>query len=109
RLALRLPAQAGPLLDVEIGQQHVAAGTDERDRGRARERGLSHPALLGGKKNMTGHGLCSLAAARGVGILTGHAARAFPRRIATLSAFRLTDVKHFVMAVSQSGESKGPG
>src|SRR5262249_10351873 len=57
RLALRLPAQAGSLLDVEVRHQHLAAGTSERDGGRARERRFSDSALLGGEKNLAGHSL----------------------------------------------------
>jgi hypothetical protein len=55
RLALRLPAQASPLLDVEIRQQHLASGARERDRGRARQRRFADASLLRGEQDLAGH------------------------------------------------------
>ena len=45
-LPLCLPAQARRLVDIEIGEQDFAAGTRQRDRGRACECRLSDAALL---------------------------------------------------------------
>ena len=56
RLPLRLPAEAGPLLDVEIGQQHFAARAGQRDRRRTRKGRFSDATFLRGEQELAGHG-----------------------------------------------------